>query len=66
MLNYFNNLITQVRKFHKESKDLDYAIQNTLVKNKHDWLLYEEYHPRNVSKNVYRVRMGINYLFRCN
>ena len=24
--------------------------QNTLVKNKHNWLLYEEYHPRNVSK----------------
>ena len=50
MLNYFNNLITQVRKFHSESKDLNYALKNTLVKNKHNWLLYEEYHPRNVSR----------------
>ena len=50
MLNYFNNLITQIRKFHSESKDLNYALKNTLVKNKHNWLLYEEYHPRNVSR----------------
>ena len=50
MLSYFNNLITQVRKFHSEGKDLDYAIKNTLVKNKYNWLLYEEYHPRNVSR----------------
>ena len=50
MLNYFNNLIKQIRKYHNESKDLNFAINNTLVKNKHNWLLYEEYHPRNVSR----------------
>ena len=50
MLNYFNDLITQVRKFHNDSKDLDYAVKNTLVKNKYNWLLFKEYHQRNVSR----------------
>ncbi len=50
MLNYFNALISKVRKFHSENKDLDYVIKNTLTENKFNWLLYEEYHQRNVSR----------------
>ena len=50
MLNYFNALISKVRKFHSENKDLDYVIKNTLSENKSNWLLYEEYHQRNVSR----------------
>ena len=50
MLNYFDQLINEVRGFHKENKSLDYVLKNIAKDNKQKWLLYEEYHMTNTTK----------------
>lgn len=50
MLSYFNRLIENTRKFHKNNLSLSKAIENFPSKNLENWLLYNIYHPSNVTK----------------
>ena len=50
MLDYFDQLISEVRKFHRSNKSLNHALQNINQDNKQNWLLYEDYHMTNTTK----------------
>ena len=50
MLSYFNRLIENTREFHKNNLSLSKAIENFPSKNLENWLLYNIYHPSNVTK----------------
>ena len=50
MLSYFNRLIDNTRKFHKNNLSLSKAIETFPSKNLENWLLYNIYHPSNVTK----------------
>ena len=50
MLSYFNRLIDNTRKFHKNNLSLSKAIENFPSKNLENWLLYNIYHPSNITK----------------
>jgi len=50
MMNYFNRLIKEVRKFHKTGKTLKNAQNLAAPKNKERWLLFDSYHSSNITK----------------
>ena len=50
MLSYFNRLIDNTRKFHKNNISLSKAIETFPSKNMENWLLYNIYHPSNITK----------------
>tara|TARA_Y200000002_G_scaffold159388_1_gene131766 strand:- start:107 stop:1030 length:924 start_codon:yes stop_codon:yes gene_type:complete len=50
MLSYFNRLIDNTRKFHKNNISLSKAIENFPSQNMENWLLYNIYHPSNITK----------------
>ena len=50
MISYFDQLVSEVRDFHKKNKSLDYVLKNIGNENKQNWLLYKEYHMTNVTK----------------
>ena len=50
MLSYFNRLIDNTRKFHKNNLSLSKAIETFPSKNMENWLLYNIYHPSNITK----------------
>ena len=50
MLSYFNRLIDNTRKFHKNNLSLSKAIETFPSKNIENWLLYNIYHPSNITK----------------
>jgi len=50
MMNYFDRLIKEVRKFHKSGKSLKDAQNHAASKNKERWLLFDSYHGSNVTK----------------
>tara|TARA_B100000287_G_scaffold240102_1_gene225692 strand:- start:145 stop:1104 length:960 start_codon:yes stop_codon:yes gene_type:complete len=50
MMNYFDRLIKEVRKFHKSGKTLKDAQNLAAPKNKERWLLFDSYHSSNVTK----------------
>ena len=50
MMNYFDRLIKEVRKFHKSGKTLRDAQNLAAPKNVERWLLFDSYHSSNVTK----------------
>ena len=50
MLSYFDRLIDNTRKFHEKNFSLSKAIETFPKKNKENWLLYNIYHPSNITK----------------
>ena len=50
MLSYFNRLIDNTRKFHKNNLSLSKAIEKFPSENMESWLLYNIYHPSNITK----------------
>ncbi len=50
MLSYFNRLIDNTRKFHKNNLSLSKAIEKFPPENMESWLLYNIYHPSNITK----------------
>lgn len=50
MLSYFNRLIDNTRKFHKNNLSLSKAIEKFPSENIESWLLYNIYHPSNITK----------------
>jgi len=50
MLNYFNRLINQIRNYHQKNASLNEALSGISSENKESWLLYNIYHPSNVTK----------------
>ena len=50
MLNYFNRIIDHVRNAHKTGKTIEETTQNKKANNIENWLLFNEYHIRNVTK----------------
>jgi len=50
MLSYFDRLLDNTRKFHKKNTSLSEAIENFPKENKENWLLYNIYHPSNITK----------------
>jgi len=50
MLSYFNRLIDNTRKFHKNNISLSKAIEAFPSQNMENWLLYNIYHPSNITK----------------
>ena len=50
MINYFDQLISEVRKFHETNKSLDFVLKNISQNNKQKWLLFNEYHFTNTTK----------------
>ena len=50
MMNYFNRLIQEVRKFHKTGKTLKETQNHAAPKNKERWLLFDSYHNSNITK----------------
>ena len=50
MLSYFNRLIDNTRKFHKKNLSLSKAIETFPSENFENWLLYNIYHPSNITK----------------
>ena len=50
MMNYFDRLIKEVRKFHKSGKTLRDAQNLAAPKNLERWLLFDSYHSSNVTK----------------
>ena len=50
MMNYFDRLIKEVRKFHKTGKTLKETQNHAASKNKEKWLLFDSYHSSNVTK----------------
>ena len=53
MMNYFDRLIKEVRKFHKSGKTLKDAQNLAAPKNVERWLLFDSYHSSNVTKTLY-------------
>ena len=52
MINYFDQLISEVRKFHETNKSLDFVLKNISQNNKQKWLLFNEYHFTNTTKLI--------------
>ena len=50
MIDYLDQLISEIRSFHKNNKSLDYVLKNISQENKQGWLLYDEYHMGNTTK----------------
>ena len=50
MMNYFDRLIKEVRKFHKTGKTLKETQNLAAPKNKEKWLLFDSYHSSNITK----------------
>ena len=50
MLSYFDRLIDNTRKFHEKNFSLSKAIETFPKENKENWLLYNIYHPSNITK----------------
>ena len=50
MMNYFDRLIKEVRKFHKTGKTLKETQNRAAPKNKEKWLLFDSYHSSNITK----------------
>jgi quinoprotein relay system zinc metallohydrolase 2 len=50
MMNYFDRLIKEVRKFHKTGKTLKETQNRAAPKNKEKWLLFDSYHNSNITK----------------
>jgi quinoprotein relay system zinc metallohydrolase 2 len=50
MINYFDRLIKEVRKFHKTGKTLRETQNRAAPKNKERWLLFDSYHSSNITK----------------
>ena len=50
MLNYFKRLLKETRDFHKDNKTLEDAQNQISKKNIEKWLLFENYHPLNITK----------------
>ena len=50
MLSYFNRLINQTRDFHKQNASLNKTLKEISNENKESWLLFNQYHPSNVTK----------------
>ena len=50
MIDYLDELISEVRFFHENNKSLDYVLKNINQENKQGWLLYDEYHMSNTTK----------------
>ncbi len=50
MMNYFDRLIKEVRKFHESGKTLKDAQNLAATKNQERWLLFDSYHSSNVTK----------------
>ena len=50
MMSYFNRLIDNTRKFHKNNFSLTKAIETFPSENIENWLLYNIYHPSNITK----------------
>ena len=50
MLSYFDRLIDNTRKFHKNNLSLSKAIEKFPSENLESWLLYNVYHPSNITK----------------
>ena len=50
MMNYFDRLLKEVRKYHKSGKTLRDAQNLAAPKNEERWLLFDSYHSSNVTK----------------
>ncbi len=50
MIDYFDQLISDIRNFHKSNKSLDFVLKNISQENKQGWLLYNDYHMGNITK----------------
>lgn len=50
MLRYFNRIIEEVREIHNKNLDLEFALNNTSMENSENWLLFNEYHLRNITR----------------
>ena len=50
MFSYFDRLINNTRKFHKNNLSLSKAIETFPKENFENWLLYNIYHPSNITK----------------
>ena len=50
MISYFDRLITTIRRAHTKNLSLSEVIKNFPNENKENWLLYNIYHPSNVTK----------------
>ena len=51
MLNYFNRIIEDIRKIHKKNLDLELALNTVAQQNIENWLLFNEYHSRNITRS---------------
>ena len=51
MLNYFNKLIEETRKIHKNNLDLETALKKLQNMNEENWILFNDYHPRNITRS---------------
>ncbi|MFL2679632.1 MAG: quinoprotein relay system zinc metallohydrolase 2 [Alphaproteobacteria bacterium] len=50
MISYFERLINETRKFHKNNQTLKEAQRKIASKNIENWILFDEYHVSNVTK----------------
>ena len=50
MIDYFDQLIFDIRNFHKSNKSLDFVLKNISQENKQGWLLFNDYHMGNITK----------------
>ena len=51
MLNYFNKLIEETRKIHKNNLDLETALKKLQNMNEENWILFNDYHSRNITRS---------------
>ena len=51
MLSYFKRIINEVREIHKKNKDVDFAQKNVSRNNLENWILFKEYHKRNITRS---------------
>ena len=47
---FFNRIIEEVREIHNKNLDLEFALNNTSMENSENWLLFNEYHLRNITR----------------
>lgn len=50
MISYFDRLVKNIRGFHKKNYSLSQAIEAFPKENAENWLLYDAYHPSNITK----------------
>ena len=51
MLSYFKRIMKEVREVHKKNKDVDFAQKNVSRNNLENWILFKEYHKRNITRS---------------